>query len=135
MATAAIFLALILALPLSLAVSSSIAVLRTGTSASGSSRRSFLLVFLHGRRKTVSRLAISVIGRVLAAGGVVLALPASGRYGLSGRAATRLLLDVSLSLLKEAKVASVIIAMLLLLAIVDGLSASLRKWLGRSGLS
>lgn len=53
--------------------------------------------------------------------------------GVVGAGGLGQMLYVSLSLFKEAEVATVVTAMLLLVAFVDGVSAWLRKWLGRSG--
>lgn len=53
--------------------------------------------------------------------------------GLVGAGGLGMMLYMSLSLFKQSEAATVIIAMLILVAIVDGLSAWLRRWLGRSG--
>jgi phosphonate transport system permease protein len=53
--------------------------------------------------------------------------------GLVGAGGLGQLLYVSLSLFKQAEASTVILAMLVLVAIVDGLSAWLRRFLGRSG--
>ena len=54
--------------------------------------------------------------------------------GVVGAGGLGQMLYMSLSLFKEAEAATLIIAMLILVAVVDGLSAWLRRWLGRSGL-
>lgn len=52
--------------------------------------------------------------------------------GLVGAGGLGMMLYLSLSLFKQGEAAAVILAMLILVAIVDGLSAWLRQWLGRS---
>jgi phosphonate transport system permease protein len=53
--------------------------------------------------------------------------------GVVGAGGLGQMLYLSLSLFKEPEASSVILAMLILVAIVDALSAWLRRWLGRSG--
>jgi len=53
--------------------------------------------------------------------------------GVVGAGGLGQLLYLSLSLFKEPQAATLILAMLILVAVVDGLSAWLRRWLGRSG--
>ncbi len=53
--------------------------------------------------------------------------------GVVGAGGLGQMLFVSLSLFKQAEASTLIIAMLVLVAGVDGLSAVLRRWLGRSG--
>lgn len=53
--------------------------------------------------------------------------------GIVGAGGLGQTLYVSLSLFREEQASTVILAMLILVSIVDGMSAWLRKWLGRSG--
>ena len=104
-------------------------------------------------------LAISAVGTLLAAlGGALLALPASGRWGGWLRAPARFVLNVlrsipelvwavfmvlaaglgqmlyvSLSVFKTHEAATLLLAMIAMVSVVDLLSAWLRRFLGRSG--